>query len=114
METFHFFFTSFNKQLPNIFFCNLTFVLYGVDHQQMCSLKKTKENLFTNFKNTQYLQFNSFFFSEEKEMDFAEQLESVAYVLCGDGTISYDKFCHIWYAKGVSKLFSYFSVWLIN
>ncbi|XP_037046426.1 NADPH oxidase 5 isoform X2 [Bradysia coprophila] len=39
--------------------------------------------------------------TEEKEMDFAEQLESVAYVLCGDGTISYDKFCHIWYAKGI-------------
>lgn len=37
-------------------------------------------------------------------MDFAEQIESVAYVLCGEGTINFDKFQHIWHAKGVSKL----------
>lgn len=35
-------------------------------------------------------------------MDFAEQVESVAYVLCGEGTINFDKFQHIWHAKGVS------------
>lgn len=34
-------------------------------------------------------------------MDFAEQVESVAYVLCGEGTINFDKFRHIWHAKGV-------------
>lgn len=39
---------------------------------------------------------------DEKEIDFAEQLESVAYVLCGDDTITFPKFCQIWLAKGVS------------
>lgn len=41
-------------------------------------------------------------FRDEKQIDFAEQLESVAYVLCGDGTITFEKFKQIWYAKGVS------------
>lgn len=40
--------------------------------------------------------------SDEKEIDFAEQLESVAYVLCGEETISLDKFGQIFHAKGVS------------
>ncbi|XP_055539502.1 uncharacterized protein LOC129726613 [Wyeomyia smithii] len=39
--------------------------------------------------------------TDEKQIDFAEQLESVAYVLCGEGTVSYDKFCQIWHAKGI-------------
>uniref|UniRef100_A0A2Y9D3V5 NADPH oxidase 5 n=1 Tax=Anopheles quadriannulatus TaxID=34691 RepID=A0A2Y9D3V5_ANOQN len=39
--------------------------------------------------------------TDEKQIDFAEQLESVAYVLCGDGTVTYDKFCQIWHAKGI-------------
>uniref|UniRef100_A0A182M3L4 EF-hand domain-containing protein n=1 Tax=Anopheles culicifacies TaxID=139723 RepID=A0A182M3L4_9DIPT len=39
--------------------------------------------------------------ADEKQIDFAEQLESVAYVLCGDGTVTYDKFCQIWHAKGI-------------
>lgn len=47
---------------------------------------------------------NFYFFREEKEIDFAEQVESVAYVLCGEGTINFDKFQHIWHAKGVSIL----------
>lgn len=34
-------------------------------------------------------------------MDFAEQLESVAYVLCGEGTIPFEKFRKIWQVKGV-------------
>ncbi|KAL9692392.1 hypothetical protein quinque_005513, partial [Culex quinquefasciatus] len=34
-------------------------------------------------------------------MDFAEQLESVAYVLCGEGTVTYEKFCQIWHVKGI-------------
>uniref|UniRef100_A0A1B0DLE8 EF-hand domain-containing protein n=1 Tax=Phlebotomus papatasi TaxID=29031 RepID=A0A1B0DLE8_PHLPP len=39
--------------------------------------------------------------TEEKQIDFAEQLESVAYVLCGEGKISFEKFCEIWHAKGI-------------
>uniref|UniRef100_A0A1B0CH89 EF-hand domain-containing protein n=2 Tax=Lutzomyia longipalpis TaxID=7200 RepID=A0A1B0CH89_LUTLO len=39
--------------------------------------------------------------TEEKQIDFAEQLESVAYVLCGEGRITFDKFCEIWHAKGI-------------
>ncbi|XP_062548461.1 NADPH oxidase 5 [Armigeres subalbatus] len=39
--------------------------------------------------------------TDEKQMDFAEQMESVAYVLCGEGTVSYEKFCQIWHAKGI-------------
>lgn len=44
---------------------------------------------------------HSFHGSEDKEMDFAEQLESVAYVLCGEGTITFDKFQSIWKARGI-------------
>lgn len=40
---------------------------------------------------------------EEKQGDLAEQLESVAYVLCGDQPISLQKFYQIFQAKGVSK-----------
>lgn len=44
--------------------------------------------------------------SLEKNIDFAEQLESVAYVLCGDGVITFEKFQQIWQAKGiVDKLY---------
>ncbi|XP_065083543.1 NADPH oxidase 5 [Ochlerotatus camptorhynchus] len=39
--------------------------------------------------------------TDEKQIDFAEQIESVAYVLCGEGTVSYEKFCQIWHAKGI-------------
>lgn len=46
--------------------------------------------------------FTFLFYSNEKEIDFAEQLESVAYVLCGEGPITFDKFVSIWNAKGVS------------
>lgn len=41
--------------------------------------------------------------SGEKEIDFAEQLESVAYVLCGEGSIVFEKFVSIWKARGVSR-----------
>lgn len=37
-------------------------------------------------------------------MDFAEQVESVAYVICGEELITFDKFCQIWHVKGVSRL----------
>lgn len=40
--------------------------------------------------------------SQEKQGDLAEQLESVAYVLCGDQPISLPKFYQIFQAKGVS------------
>lgn len=44
-----------------------------------------------------------FFNRESKQGDLAEQLESVAYVLCGDQPISLQKFYQIFQAKGVSK-----------
>lgn len=70
--------------------------------------KKTITN-FTHKSLKQYhnslsiIIFEIFFFfcSAEKEIDFAEQVESVAYVLCGEGTINFEKFRHIWHAKGV-------------
>lgn len=37
-------------------------------------------------------------------MDFAEQLESVAYVLCREEQITLEKFEQIWHAKGVSDI----------
>jgi hypothetical protein len=43
-----------------------------------------------------------FCFRDEKQIDFAEQVESVAYVLCGDDAITLEKFCQIFQAKGVS------------
>lgn len=46
-------------------------------------------------------------------MDFAEQLESVAYVLCGEGTIKFGKFRNIWQVKGVSMIYkSYLYIFL--
>lgn len=45
---------------------------------------------------------------DEKEIDFAEQLESVAYVLCGEGTITFEKFISIWNARGVSAACIFF------
>lgn len=42
-------------------------------------------------------------YSDEKQIDFAEQLESVAYVICGENTVTFDKFVQIWNAKGVSN-----------
>ncbi|XP_055323484.1 superoxide-generating NADPH oxidase heavy chain subunit C isoform X2 [Sitodiplosis mosellana] len=41
--------------------------------------------------------------TDEKEIDFAEQLESVAYVLCGEGSITFEKFISIWNARGISE-----------
>ncbi|XP_046387375.1 NADPH oxidase 5 [Ischnura elegans] len=44
--------------------------------------------------------------TDEKQIDFAEQLESVAYVLCGSQPIALNDFCQIFDAKGVlDKLF---------
>lgn len=37
-------------------------------------------------------------------MDYAEQLESVAYVICGENSkITFKNFSEIWHARGVSK-----------
>ncbi|CAO1338201.1 unnamed protein product [Diamesa serratosioi] len=38
---------------------------------------------------------------DEKQIDFAEQIESVAYVICGENLVTFDKFCLIWNAKGI-------------
>ncbi|KAK4885210.1 hypothetical protein RN001_001481 [Aquatica leii] len=44
--------------------------------------------------------------TDEKQIDFAEQLESVAFCLCGDKPISVDYFYQIFQAKGITdKLF---------
>ncbi|XP_028035380.1 NADPH oxidase 5 [Bombyx mandarina] len=40
---------------------------------------------------------------EERQLDLVEQIESVAYVLCGDGVISLDTFQHIMQNKVVTK-----------
>jgi hypothetical protein len=43
---------------------------------------------------------------DEKQIDFAEQLESVAFCLCGDEPIHLEQFHQIFNAKGiVDKLF---------
>ncbi|KAG5675924.1 hypothetical protein PVAND_005781 [Polypedilum vanderplanki] len=42
---------------------------------------------------------------EEKQIDFAEQLESVTYVICGENSVTFDKFMQIWNAKGVADKF---------
>ncbi|KAI5707323.1 hypothetical protein M8J77_000217 [Diaphorina citri] len=41
---------------------------------------------------------------DEKQIDLAEQLESVAFVLCGEDHISLDKFCQIFQAKGFIQI----------
>ena len=41
-------------------------------------------------------------FRLEKQSDLAEQIESVAYIVCGDNKISSDKFYQIFVEKGVS------------
>lgn len=45
-------------------------------------------------------------FSDEKQIDFAEQIESVAYVLCGEEPVTFEHFNQIFHAKGVSKCIS--------
>ncbi|XP_055379430.1 uncharacterized protein LOC129610760 isoform X2 [Condylostylus longicornis] len=39
--------------------------------------------------------------SDEGQIDFAEQLESVAYVICGEGKITNSKFGDIWKTRGI-------------
>lgn len=43
--------------------------------------------------------------SDEKQIDFAEQLESVAYVICGENKVTFDDFVQIWNAKGIVDKF---------
>ena len=38
---------------------------------------------------------------DERHIDFAEQVESVAYVLCGDGPLDLHRFYQLFQAKGV-------------
>lgn len=45
-------------------------------------------------------------------MDFAEQVESVAYVICGEELITFEKFCQIWHVKGVSEVQWSARMWL--
>lgn len=52
--------------------------------------------IFKNFRDY-YL-----FFRDEKQIDFADQLESVAYCLCGEDPIVVDQFIQIFNTKGVS------------
>lgn len=49
-------------------------------------------------------------FRDEKQIDFAEQLESVAFCLCGEKPIYLEQFYQIFNAKGVStkKKISYY------
>lgn len=50
-------------------------------------------------------------------MDFAEQIESVAYVICGDKSqVSFKNFRDIWHTRGVSmqaKVDYYVSIYSI-
>lgn len=46
---------------------------------------------------------NVIYFRDERQIDFAEQLESVAYVISGENAITFDTFVQIWNAKGVSQ-----------
>ncbi|XP_067002096.2 NADPH oxidase 5 [Anabrus simplex] len=57
-------------------------------------------------KQEDWIEFLKARLTDEKQIDFAEQVESVAYVLCGDDDITLEKFCQIFKAKGVlDKLF---------
>lgn len=42
---------------------------------------------------------------DERQIDFAEQLESVAYVICGENTINFDTFVQVWSARGIVDKF---------
>lgn len=48
------------------------------------------------------------FYRDEKQIDFAEQLESVAYCLCGDEPIHLEQFYQIFNAKGVSQFIVFY------
>ncbi|KAF5289871.1 hypothetical protein FQR65_LT02005, partial [Abscondita terminalis] len=68
-------------------------------------------NLFDQERNEKLQQENWIEFlkqrlTDEKQIDFAEQLESVAFCLCGDKPITLDYFYQIFQAKGITdKLF---------
>lgn len=52
-----------------------------------------------------------FFIRNDKQMDFIDQLESVAYVLCGEKPVDLNTFNIIFHAKGVSNCF-FFYIWI--
>ncbi|VVC92696.1 unnamed protein product, partial [Leptidea sinapis] len=60
--------------------CSLFYCLYGSAHYFKLLKLNTKSH------------FDGRIATEEKQLDFVEQVESVAYVLCGDGVISSDHF----------------------
>ncbi|XP_030377157.1 NADPH oxidase 5 isoform X2 [Scaptodrosophila lebanonensis] len=40
--------------------------------------------------------------TDDRQMDFAEQIESVAYVICGENSeVTFKNFCDIWHTRGV-------------
>ncbi|EDW72398.2 uncharacterized protein Dwil_GK20906 [Drosophila willistoni] len=40
--------------------------------------------------------------TDDRQMDFAEQIESVAYVICGERSrVSFKNFCDIWHTRGI-------------
>lgn len=42
-------------------------------------------------------------YSDDRQMDFAEQIESVAYVICGENSrVTFKNFRDIWHTRGVS------------
>ncbi|XP_055837078.1 NADPH oxidase 5 isoform X2 [Episyrphus balteatus] len=43
--------------------------------------------------------------TEDRQKDFAEQLESVAYVICGESKITFNNFEEIWEARGIIDKF---------
>ena len=56
------------------------------------------------FHSSQIFMYFSYFptCSNEKQNDFVDQIESVAYVLCGDEPVNLTSFKQIFHAKGVS------------
>ncbi|KAF4525979.1 hypothetical protein B566_EDAN000769 [Ephemera danica] len=89
-------------------------VLRDLHHNFGVVMKELLERLFRLFdhdrdnvlQQEEWVEFLKARLTDEKQVDFAEQVESVAYVLCGDGPITFDKFCEIFRAKGVlEKLF---------
>ncbi|GAB0100610.1 uncharacterized protein DMENIID0001_166720 [Sergentomyia squamirostris] len=81
-------FEGFQKCFKNQKFLRNFFKLFDIENEDALCQEKWIEHLKGRL-------------TEEKQIDFAEQLESVAYVLCGEGKISFDKFCEIWRAKGI-------------
>ncbi|XP_070496659.1 NADPH oxidase 5 [Chironomus tepperi] len=93
--------------------------IFGEDKHSRDSFVKlfcTRETLFNVFKlfdyeNNESLKQDQWIENikgrliDEKQIDFAEQLESVAYVICGENIVTFDDFVQIWNAKGIVDKF---------